>query len=86
MVAPVRTLDVLLEDDGERPEERLLEGRKSARVRLHNEPKTWVSTQCPDNPALSAHLNNAEMLSKMYWSKFGLLGFFEMTPKIATSL
>lgn len=38
------------------------------------------------NSTLSAHLNNAEMLSKIYWSKFGLLGFFEMTPKIATSL
>ena len=22
----------------------------------------------------------------MYWSKYGLLGFFEMTPRIATSL
>ena len=27
----------------------------------------------------------AAMLSKMYWSKFGLLGFFEITPRMATS-
>ena len=26
----------------------------------------------------------AEMLSKMYWSKFGLLGFFEITPRMVT--
>ena len=27
---------------------------------------------------------SAEILSKMYWSKFGLLGFFEMTPRMVT--
>ena len=28
---------------------------------------------------------SADILSKMYWSKLGLLGFFEMTPRIATN-
>lgn len=32
------------------------------------------------------HLMSAEMLSKMYWSKSGLLGFFEIAPKMFTSL
>jgi hypothetical protein len=27
---------------------------------------------------------SAEMLSKMYWSKLGLLGFLEMMPRIVT--
>ena len=33
---------------------------------------------------MGAYLINAEILSKMYWSKFGLLGFCEMTPRMAT--
>jgi hypothetical protein len=34
---------------------------------------------------MMGYLMRAEILSKMYWSKLGLLGFFEITPKIATS-
>ena len=33
-----------------------------------------------------SYLISAEMLSKMYWSKSGLLGFFEIAPKMFTSL
>ena len=29
---------------------------------------------------------SADILSKMYWSKLGLLGFFEMTPTIVGML
>ena len=34
--------------------------------------------------AATAKRMSAEMLSKMYWSKFGLLGFFEMMPRTTT--
>lgn len=35
-----------------------------------------------NRPSEATHLISADMLSKIYWSKLGLLGFFEMMPNI----